>query len=74
MNNTYAIEEIVVRDKKYMVTNLDHMGKINGLKRFNEKTKMWVTVNFINSEANIEEIDSKVANILGKRNHYIFNT
>lgn len=49
MSIEYSImngEEVIIRGKKYLVTSLDKNGKVNGLKRFNEKTKMWVTISF----------------------------
>ncbi|WP_091017642.1 hypothetical protein [Paenibacillus amylolyticus] len=63
--------ELLVNEKKYKITSFDSNGKINGLRRFNEKTKMWVSLKFLN-EGNIDELDQRVATILGNKNHYIF--
>ncbi|PIH61521.1 hypothetical protein [Paenibacillus sp. LK1] len=65
-------EEIHVGTNTYRITSIDSNGKIAGLKRFNNKTKMWVNLSFSN-EVNIEELDKRVASILGNKKHYIFN-
>ncbi|WP_340018381.1 hypothetical protein [Paenibacillus sp. FSL H3-0457] len=57
--------------KKYQVIGRDVDGKINKLRRYNEKTKMWVTLSFDN-EADIDSIDQKVAKLLGNREHCLF--
>ncbi|WP_440118519.1 hypothetical protein [Paenibacillus sp. QZ-Y1] len=64
-------EEIKVGNNTYRITSIDINGKIEGLKRFNSKTKMWVNLSFSN-EVDIEELDKKVASILGNKKHYIF--
>ncbi|PYY28158.1 Uncharacterized protein PIL02S_03304 [Paenibacillus illinoisensis] len=63
--------ELIVNEKKYKITSLDSNGRIDGLRRFNEKTKMWVSLKFLN-DVNIDELDNKVATLLGNKNHYIF--
>lgn len=63
-------ETIESRGKVYQITSRDQNGRINGLRRYNEKAKMWVNMKF-NNGANVDEIDEWAASLLGNKKHYI---
>ncbi|OMF67640.1 hypothetical protein MKY66_09740 [Paenibacillus sp. FSL R5-0766] len=58
-------EEINIGNNTYRITSIDSTGKIDGLKRFNSKTMMWVNLSFSNA-VNIAELDQKVAFNIGE--------
>lgn len=57
--------------KEYQVLGKNADGGINKLRRYNEKTKMWVTLSFDN-EADIDSIDLEVAKLLSSRTPWQF--
>lgn len=48
-----AVKEFEFEDHQYTATTGD--GVVKSLKRFNEKYKMWVTVNFIGDSTGVEQ-------------------
>ncbi|MEI2281241.1 hypothetical protein [Paenibacillus polysaccharolyticus] len=62
---------VTANGKKYQVIGRHIDGRINNLRRYNEKTKMWITLSFDN-KADIDSIDQEVATILGNREHWLF--
>ncbi|MGG1673118.1 hypothetical protein ACIFOE_21285 [Paenibacillus sp. NRS-1783] len=65
------MEEIETNGVTYKITSRGLDGRINGLKRFNKKTKMWVNLSFSN-DVNIDEIDKVSANLLSNQKNYLF--
>lgn len=61
MDESKKIETVEVDGDVYEVTGRDDEGKINRLKRFNQK--MWVNLKFDNS-ADVERINEWAANLL----------
>ncbi|MDY8025034.1 hypothetical protein [Paenibacillus polymyxa] len=65
------MEEIETNGVAYKITSRDTDGRINGLKRFNKKTNMWVNLSFSN-DVDIDELDKANANLLSNQKNYLF--
>lgn len=53
-NNNNAYEKIESNGKIYEIISRDENGKINKLRRFNERTKMWINLTFENDMENVD--------------------
>ncbi|WP_283657782.1 hypothetical protein [Paenibacillus sp. RC343] len=67
------MEEVETNGVTYKITSRGLDGRINGLKRFNKKTKMWVNLSFSN-DVNIDEIDKVSANLLSNQKKLFIQT